>query len=196
MVAARSLILPTVLVLVFAALVSIAIKVELGPGNEACDQSALICPDGSAVGRSGPDCRFAPCPTCECPSGYVLEGDVCNPGCYYSTPPCLSPSFRCVPGNITIYCSYEYCSPKQVPFGAGALARGCFRDRNDCASYDTACEADSDCVGSECCHPTSCINKMYKGVCNLLCTQDCVGPLDCGAGRCGCVDNKCAVIPG
>lgn len=29
----------------------------------ACTQEALICPDGSAVGRSGPNCAFAPCPT-------------------------------------------------------------------------------------------------------------------------------------
>ena len=27
-----------------------------------CTQEALICPDGSAVGRSGPNCTFAPCP--------------------------------------------------------------------------------------------------------------------------------------
>lgn len=32
---------------------------------------------------------------CECPSGYRKEGDVCNPECYYSTPPCLAPSFSC-----------------------------------------------------------------------------------------------------
>ncbi len=29
----------------------------------ACTQEALICPDGSSVGRSGPKCEFAPCPT-------------------------------------------------------------------------------------------------------------------------------------
>jgi len=28
----------------------------------ACPQEAKICPDGSAVGRIGPDCEFAPCP--------------------------------------------------------------------------------------------------------------------------------------
>ena len=27
----------------------------------ACTQEAKICPDGSSVGRSGPDCAFAPC---------------------------------------------------------------------------------------------------------------------------------------
>lgn len=33
-------------------------------GNEqiACTAEALVCPDGSGVGRSGPDCEFAACP--------------------------------------------------------------------------------------------------------------------------------------
>jgi len=34
-------------------------------GNKApvaCTMEAKLCPDGSAVGRSGPDCAFAPCP--------------------------------------------------------------------------------------------------------------------------------------
>ncbi len=28
----------------------------------ACTMDAKICPDGSAVGRVGPNCEFAPCP--------------------------------------------------------------------------------------------------------------------------------------
>ncbi len=59
----------------------------------------------------------------------------------------------------------------------------------------TACTIDSDCVPAQCCHPTSCINKQYKGVCTVLCTQICMGPVDCGAGRCGCVKGHCTVIP-
>ncbi|MFA6424458.1 MAG: hypothetical protein WCV83_04075 [Candidatus Magasanikbacteria bacterium] len=27
-----------------------------------CDMMAKLCPDGSAVGRTGPNCEFAPCP--------------------------------------------------------------------------------------------------------------------------------------
>src|SRR3989344_2213452 len=33
---------------------------EIGP--VACTMEAKICPDGSAVGRTGPDCEFATCP--------------------------------------------------------------------------------------------------------------------------------------
>ncbi|MEX2010517.1 MAG: hypothetical protein WD874_01805 [Parcubacteria group bacterium] len=29
----------------------------------ACTAEAMICPDGSAVGRTGPACEFSPCPT-------------------------------------------------------------------------------------------------------------------------------------
>ena len=38
---------------------------ERVPGPEeivACPMDARICPDGSAVGRGGPNCEFDPCP--------------------------------------------------------------------------------------------------------------------------------------
>jgi len=31
-------------------------------GATACTEEAKLCPDGSAVGRTGPNCEFAPCP--------------------------------------------------------------------------------------------------------------------------------------
>jgi len=30
--------------------------------QRACTEEAKLCPDGSAVGRTGPNCEFAPCP--------------------------------------------------------------------------------------------------------------------------------------
>jgi len=57
-----------------------------------------------------------------------------------------------------------------------------------------SCSVDDDCVPAECCHPTSCINKAEKRVCNVMCTMSCEGPIDCGAGRCGCVSGSCGVI--
>jgi hypothetical protein len=56
------------------------------------------------------------------------------------------------------------------------------------------CTNDDDCIPAECCHPTSCINKAEKGVCNMMCTMNCQGPIDCGAGYCGCVNGKCVVV--
>ena len=32
------------------------------PSPIACTMDAKVCPDGSAVGRTGPNCEFAPCP--------------------------------------------------------------------------------------------------------------------------------------
>lgn len=32
------------------------------PGKSFCTLEARLCPDGSAVGRSGPNCEFTPCP--------------------------------------------------------------------------------------------------------------------------------------
>ena len=37
--------------------------VSASPFPVACTMDAKICPDGSSVGRSGPKCEFAPCPT-------------------------------------------------------------------------------------------------------------------------------------
>ncbi len=58
------------------------------------------------------------------------------------------------------------------------------------------CQTDSDCVPKQCCHPYSCININYKPDCTgTICTQVCEGSIDCGVGYCGCIANKCAVIP-
>jgi len=57
------------------------------------------------------------------------------------------------------------------------------------------CTTDDDCVPAQCCHPTICVNKVSITVCNVFCTRNCQGPLDCGAGSCGCRYGRCSVIP-
>jgi hypothetical protein len=38
-------------------------KFNFGDNNgAACTMEAKLCPDGSAVGRTGPNCEFTPCP--------------------------------------------------------------------------------------------------------------------------------------
>ncbi|OGZ46153.1 MAG: hypothetical protein A3C84_05040 [Candidatus Ryanbacteria bacterium RIFCSPHIGHO2_02_FULL_48_12] len=37
-------------------------EVHTIPDQNGCTMEAKICPDGSAVGRSGPNCEFTPCP--------------------------------------------------------------------------------------------------------------------------------------
>jgi len=59
-----------------------------------------------------------------------------------------------------------------------------------------SCMKDDDCMPAQCCHPTSCTNKANERACNnVACTMSCEGPIDCGAGSCGCVNGKCSVIP-
>lgn len=60
---------------------------------------------------------------------------------------------------------------------------------------DKECQQDSDCVPVCGCHPSSCIAKDKRAECErVFCTQECSGPLDCGAGSCGCVNGKCDII--
>jgi hypothetical protein len=57
------------------------------------------------------------------------------------------------------------------------------------------CTTDADCVPAPCCHPASCIKQAAKPVCdNIMCTMSCEGPLDCGAGSCGCTNGRCSVV--
>ena len=61
----------------------------------------------------------------------------------------------------------------------------------------TECRIAEDCEPAECCHPTSCVRKGLRTPCDgVYCTMVCSGPLDCGAGSCGCVQGKCSVVPG
>lgn len=70
-------------------------------------------------------------------------------------------------------------------------------ERKDKVVQDSAeyCEADSDCVPSSCCHPSSCVTIAFAPDCAAIsCTASCEGPLDCGAGSCGCVSNRCRIV--
>jgi len=41
----------------------VALNKGLLTKEKACIQDAMVCPDGTSVGRVGPNCEFAPCPT-------------------------------------------------------------------------------------------------------------------------------------
>lgn len=60
----KKLILPLLLLSVI--FTGCTIKQNILP--QACTEEAKVCPDGSAVGRTQPNCEFAPCPTVEVPS--------------------------------------------------------------------------------------------------------------------------------
>ena len=54
------------------------------PQATACTMDAKACPDGSYVGRTGPNCEFAPCPT-------ASTGEAVSCG--------LTPSASCLTGK-------------------------------------------------------------------------------------------------
>lgn len=57
------------------------------------------------------------------------------------------------------------------------------------------CRNDKDCSPVCGCHPNSCVLVNTKPDCKeMLCSMECSGPLDCGAGYCGCVNGKCNVV--
>ena len=88
------------------------------PKDYACTEEAKICNDGTAVGRTGPNCEFEPCPDVEENRVYCTEeqkqADACieiyQPVCGYSDPekiqcikfPCASTS-----PNSCVACSDE-----------------------------------------------------------------------------------------
>ncbi len=76
-----------IILLISFGAVLIVYTLEGKPKQTACTEEAKLCPDGSAVGRTGPDCEFEPCPVskrCIRNSDCVVfgqDGD-CNCGCY------------------------------------------------------------------------------------------------------------------
>lgn len=94
----------------------------------ACTMDAKVCPDGSAVGRTGPNCEFAPCPgdqvMCtqdvqECPDGSYVSRS--GPNCDFAKCPempesdlsdshwlCEDSSWQVSPEN----CFENFCTQK------------------------------------------------------------------------------------
>jgi len=63
------------------------------------------------------------------------------------------------------------------------------------ANEKLTCLVDSDCVGAQCCHPTSLINKEFAPDCEgIACTMSCEGPLDCGQGKGVCQEGYCVIV--
>jgi murein DD-endopeptidase MepM/ murein hydrolase activator NlpD len=54
--------LAAIIGIIFVGAASFMIFAREHTARIGCTQEAQLCPDGSAVGRSGPNCEFAPCP--------------------------------------------------------------------------------------------------------------------------------------
>jgi hypothetical protein len=76
----------------------------------ACTEEAKICPDGSAVGRVGPDCEFAPCPANlsyreieKTNQSCVKDDDCLTPEKYSVMSSCPFTSL-CISGKCSVIC--------------------------------------------------------------------------------------------
>ena len=54
--------LVAIIVIAVAALLYVVVTTKSKEEGRACTEEAKLCPDGSAVGRTGPNCEFAACP--------------------------------------------------------------------------------------------------------------------------------------
>ncbi len=83
------------------------------PPVKGCTLEAKICPDGSSVVRSGPNCEFTPCPQ-NLDNSVSQECGVCGPkGDHNMNGAVCAPGFICKRGLTTSlsYCVMQDASP-------------------------------------------------------------------------------------
>lgn len=91
--------------------------------------------------------------------------------------------------NVEKQCP-DFCTGIAAMFETKCVNNECKQVRKETIPA-AECQTDDDCVPEQCCHATTCIPNEKKGVCNLMCTQECRGgTLDCG-GYCSCENGKC-----
>jgi hypothetical protein len=103
---------------------------------EGCTAEALICPDGTAVGRQGPNCEFAPCPdevaACTqeaklCPDGSSVGRE--GPDCEFAPCPsviaCTQEAKLCPDGSVVgregPNCEFAPCPRVVISCAQGSL---------------------------------------------------------------------------
>ena len=83
----------------------------------SCPTDAMICPDGSAVGRSGPDCEFDPCPGgTDSDTGGDPPPQACPEGGSYQEPAACPSEGEGTPYVIDPGC-YVDCNPAEPACG-------------------------------------------------------------------------------
>lgn len=133
------------------------------PDPIACTDDVMICPDGTAVSRTGPNCEFEPCPTgiaCEVDGQRYPDGatDVPDP---FSCNTCSCDNGQ-IGGCTEADCPTNGCGAGEEPATACAAcgpAGGCTALVTGCLP---SCGGPQDCEGSI---GSACID----GVCQPLC---------------------------
>ena len=118
---------------------------QLGtPKSVACTQAAKICPDGSAVGRTGPNCEFTACPIDETADWQTYEDDKYGftmkyPTEFFLTQP-LQPQSKiisCDYVNFVNKCSVERTTINNLPFCLQKTSEGAAGTTYTTYSYTT-----------------------------------------------------------
>ncbi len=94
------------------------------PEPQPCTQEAKLCPDGSSVGRTGPNCTFAPCPAAPTQRSCAGAGDTsCGTG-YVCIQACGPPVAREGDPPPPWYCETEAnaAKPRMCPICLSADA--------------------------------------------------------------------------
>lgn len=84
---------------------------------------------------------------CTCPVGYRKKGEICNPECYYSTPPCLIPSFLCQSLTENETCGIENCHGLDIICGQN-IAEVCtalYMEGDNCRQFASCEKKDGKC---------------------------------------------------
>lgn len=101
-----------------------------------CTMDAKLCPDGSSVGRVGPNCEFAACP------GEVPEPDsafIECPAGSRAVDACIE-IYQPVCAAVEVQCVTTPCEPQPKTFGNSCFA--CM-DENVIGYHEGACVADA-----------------------------------------------------
>ncbi len=122
----------------------------------ACSMEAKLCPDGSGVGRTGPNCEFAPCPASRPPAGQCLKDADCP-----------TPAYTCeeTQGTGTVCSSTD---PSCVPTYTVIAGECKLKTGNQCRD-------DSECSAGNLCHKNICtapIGRECEGVSDNSCPTD------------------------
>ncbi|MCX6776958.1 MAG: serpin family protein [Candidatus Micrarchaeota archaeon] len=129
----------------------------------ACTEEAKLCPDGTAVGRVGPNCEFAPCPNVTNCQNYSV--DKCPSQCVVCPPCAVCSSISCQ--------SEEFC--KVIGFNRSWYAE------NQCVGMWGGNVTNLLCCGSVGDFPNTCL----IGACGCSPSNSHeVKACDCGEGRC------------
>lgn len=124
---------------------------------KACTLEAKLCPDGSAVGRSGPNCEFAPCPSVavgckkdsDCPSSrYVCQETQGTGTACPSTDPSCVPTHTVIAGECKLKEGNQCNTDSDCASGNLCFKNICTSPigRECSGSSDTSCPANFECI--------------------------------------------------